>query len=645
MATIGGSGAVSFANVPAGTTVVAETNPLPAGWQFTSLSCSGDTDGGNVITGQSVSIDLDAAETQTCIFVNSVVPTPTPTPTPTPPVVWVNDVTIHEGDQGTKLFTFQVTVDHTPPANAPISIDYTTVNGTATVANNDYVPKSGTIVFTSNSPTIVYISVVVNGDITFEHNETFTIFYTNEVNAFLPDHDSLGTVYNDDIEPVFAVGDASGNEGNSGTTPLSFTVTRTGNPTAVASTVTFNTINGTATGPSDFVPVAGGTVVMAPNESTKTFPVLLNGDTTVEPNETFTLRIVQVTHGSIGDSDGSGTIVNDDSIVAGGIEGDIVDGSGSPVGDGTVFSNDVSVIRRMVLGLIPAPTTSPNQFQRADVAPRITSSGLIGDGLLTAADVTLIRQYNLGYLPQTPAGGPNGPAPTAPPTLAPIDNARAIRAVAPTVRGGESVTVSLQLESQGDESSAVYTMNFDPKVFTYVSSALGEGVPAGSYLGVNATEPGKLRLLIDSTNAYIRGSRQMATVTFAVSPDADAGEYPLTFNRTPADESVSDAKGGLVATDFEDGTINVTSKSQRAIVSGRVLDANGRGIRNATVSITDVKGGRRTTFTGSFGDYVFDEVETGKNYTIRVSNKRYRFAQRVINIADMLGNIDFVALE
>ncbi len=645
MTTVGGSGAVSYANVPAGTTVVSETNPLPAGWQFTRIECTGDTDGGNVITGQSVSIDLDAAETQTCIFTNTVIPTPTPTPTPGPPVVWVGDITIHEGDVGTKLFTFQVTVNQTPPPGAPISIDYTTVDGTATVANNDYVPKSGTITFTSNSPTIVFISVVVNGDITFEHNEAFTIFYSNAVNAFLPDIDSLGTVYNDDIEPVFAINDVSGSESNSGTTPLTFTVTRTGNPTNVTSNITFNTVNGTATAPSDFVPVTGGTVSMAPNESTKAFSVLLNGDTTVEPNEAFTLRIVQITHGTIGRSDGAGTIVNDDSIVSGGIEGDIVDGGGSPVGDGTVFSNDVNVIRRMVLGLIPAPMTSPNQFQRADVAPRDISSALNGDGVLNAADVTLIRQYNLGYLPQTPAGGPNGPAPEAPPLMALIDNARAIRAVAPIARAGERVTVSLQLDSQGDESSAAYTMNFDPKVFTYVSSALGDGVPAGSYLGVNALETGKLRLLIDSTNTYARGLRQMATVTFAVSPDAGAGEYPLTFSRTQADESMSNAKGGLVATNFEDASVRITSKRSGAIVSGRVLDAGGRGIRNATVTITDGNGSRRTTVTGSFGEYRFGEVETGENYEVRVSNRRYRFAPRVLSITDRIGNFDVVALE
>jgi hypothetical protein len=71
LTTVGGIDEDAYANVPAGVTTVAESMTLPTGWNFTSLVCTGDLDGGNVITGRSVAIDLDNAENQTCTFTNT----------------------------------------------------------------------------------------------------------------------------------------------------------------------------------------------------------------------------------------------------------------------------------------------------------------------------------------------------------------------------------------------------------------------------------------------------------------------------------------------------------------------------------------------------------------------------------------------
>ena len=58
--------------------------------------------------------------------------------------------------------------------------------------------------------------------------------------------------------PIFDVKDAKKREGSSGTTTLTFTVTRRGDPAAVM--VDYAVSNGTAVAPSDFAPVAGGTL-------------------------------------------------------------------------------------------------------------------------------------------------------------------------------------------------------------------------------------------------------------------------------------------------------------------------------------------------------------------------------------------------
>ena len=80
-------------------------------------------------------------------------------------------------------------------------------------------------------------------------------------------------------------------------------------------------------------------------------------------------------------------------------------------------------------------------------------------------------------------------------------------------------------------------------------------------------------------------------------------------------------------------------------VSGRVLTPDGRGLRNATVSITDSLGVRRTATTSSFGFYSFDNVAAGQAYTIAVSSRLYRFASRAVQVDDNLSNVDLVGME
>lgn len=80
-------------------------------------------------------------------------------------------------------------------------------------------------------------------------------------------------------------------------------------------------------------------------------------------------------------------------------------------------------------------------------------------------------------------------------------------------------------------------------------------------------------------------------------------------------------------------------------VSGRVLTADGRGLRNATVFITDAQGNRRTATTGSFGYYKFEDIDAGTSYAIGVNAKRYRFATRILQVQDTLTDVDFVGQE
>ncbi len=77
----------------------------------------------------------------------------------------------------------------------------------------------------------------------------------------------------------------------------------------------------------------------------------------------------------------------------------MVDGSGGPLGDNQVLSNDVSYIRQVVLGNLP-PIPAGVQFQAADV--NLDVPGACGNAQIEAGDVTVIRGYNLGVLNGVP---------------------------------------------------------------------------------------------------------------------------------------------------------------------------------------------------------------------------------------------------
>ena len=80
-------------------------------------------------------------------------------------------------------------------------------------------------------------------------------------------------------------------------------------------------------------------------------------------------------------------------------------------------------------------------------------------------------------------------------------------------------------------------------------------------------------------------------------------------------------------------------------ISGRVLTSDGRGLRNATVSMIDSNGVRRAATTSSFGFFSFGEVATGGQYTFRVSSRLFRYNPQVIQVTDDLTLPDFIGLE
>ena len=80
-------------------------------------------------------------------------------------------------------------------------------------------------------------------------------------------------------------------------------------------------------------------------------------------------------------------------------------------------------------------------------------------------------------------------------------------------------------------------------------------------------------------------------------------------------------------------------------VSGRVTTANGFGIANVRVSMTNQTGETQTAVSNSFGNFRFLEVRAGEIYVLTVHSRRYQFSvpSQVLSVTDNVNDLVFIA--
>ena len=233
-----------------------------------------------------------------------------------PPVVQVPPtLSVPEGQNGdTTVATIDVTLS--APSGQQVLVGWATADGTGAVAGSDYESGSGTLEFAPGE-TVKAILINVNGDVADETDETFTTTISSPQSATLGNlTDTVTIVDNDPFPtgvPAFDVADVQEREGASGTSNLSFTVTRS-DDTTNAVTVHYAVTNGTAFTPSDYTVIAAtGTLSFPASETTMTLDVSVLGDRLLEHDELLYLTLTSPSSGAIDDGQGIGTIVNDDT--------------------------------------------------------------------------------------------------------------------------------------------------------------------------------------------------------------------------------------------------------------------------------------------------------------------------------------------
>ncbi len=227
-----------------------------------------------------------------------------------PLVSIANAADVTEG--GDSVFT--VTLDEDP--SGVVTVDYSTADGTATIADSDYAAQAAqTLTFNPGGPLTQQITVETTQDGNVETDETVLVNLTSATNATITTAQGTGTILNDDVPTVTITDSADVTEGGNAV----FSVTLDQAPINGDVTVSVSTVDGTAEAATDFsavttqmVTFAMGTAVLSQDVT-----VMTTDDTLSEDDEAFTLSVVSVTGGTGMGNTGSATILaNDDPNIS-----------------------------------------------------------------------------------------------------------------------------------------------------------------------------------------------------------------------------------------------------------------------------------------------------------------------------------------
>ena len=522
----------------------------------------------------------------------------------------------------------------------------------------------------------------------------------NDFTAGTPNPRNTASPFN--VPPALSISDASLNEGNAGTTVFSFTVSLSAPAPAGGVTFDIATADNTATtADNDYVASALTGQTIPAGGSSYTFNVTVNGDTTVEPNETFFVNVTNVTGATVNDGQGQGTIGNDD------VEPAVVEFSSADYREDESQTAVLTVVRFGNLSgttSVQYSTQVQNALGAAATGGAACTAGVDyvhASGTLTFAEEENFKEIMIQlcgdlvsepdefftvYL-SNPTGGVLGDLTSA--QVAVNDTASQFRNTSPIFigTGGDSYESSIEVTGAPTNLGSVRVTLFDLNHITADDLDILLVSPEGDKIILMADAGGSDGLAEDATITFDDSAGQVLpdnTQIFTgkyepTSWEAGQTNFPAPAPAGPYSEPGS-AVGGAVtlASVFggsnangtwslyirddngalrsvgADGVVNggwgiqfLAPTAAGVSVSGQVR-ARQLPIANASVTIS---GGDlsepRTVKTNGFGFYSFEDLTAGQIYVVTVAAKRYTFSPPsiVLNVGENVTGADFEAEE
>lgn len=251
--------------------------------------------------------------------------------------------------------------------------------------------------------------------------------------------------------------------------------------------------------------------------------------------------------------------------------------------NGKVTLSDWVQVGRFVAGL--DGLTSDSEFQRADCAPRST----FGDGRITLADWVQAGRYAVGLDPVASAGGAFAPV-----TSVPVDSTptipREVKATTTTQwQRGKISAMQISLDAKGSENGLAFSINFDPKVTSFLDAALDSGI-AGATLQVNTTKASSgiigVVLALPTGQQFPAGVRNLLNLRFIPSGGEGNSNTVISFSDQMMTRELVDTNAAPIG--------NVTYTNAAVTITGRAV---------ATVSAASFVGGEQAaeSIVSAFG--------------------------------------------
>lgn len=262
--------------------------------------------------------------------------------------------------------------------------------------------------------------------------------------------------------------------------------------------------------------------------------------------------------------------------------------------------------------------------------------------------------------------GPSGAPVTAPATTI---GANVIASSITRGPGAPPSTATNSFRTQGFRNDGISTANTDYFQVTLAATAGNKLSLSAIDANLNGTtsfaaSPGvtsQFAYSLDGTNFILIGSPQtiagvpQSLATIDLTGIAALQNVPsnvtVTLRYFASGQTTTGGFGFFSATPGTNGlTISGTtapagSTAAMVNVGGRVTDAKRRGIPAVLVTVTDGNGEKHSTYTDSFGYYVFEEFEVGQTLIFEVEAKRYTFTQatQVLSLTGEETTVNFTA--
>lgn len=229
-------------------------------------------------------------------------------------------------------------------------------------------------------------------------------------------------------------------------------------------------------------------------------------------------------------------------------------------------------------------------------------------------------------------------------SLLPINVTAVYTSAAPT----SSVAVPITVDDLTGNGIGSYQFNilFDPTVVTPSGANFGCSTAgtltasAGLSAICNVSPEGTLRVAVFGAGT-MAGAGTILNLTFAtntVSPPANVSG--LTFQNV----KFYNGAGTALAYVAHDGQITVIAPTAAGVaVGGMIINAFGRPVNNATITLANNSGLTLRSRSNSFGYYRFDDVPAGADYVLDASAKRYNFTPQMVSVIDQVLNINIIA--